>query len=253
MERLAFRLGPLVYRAGGHWKRVAAVDKLAPCNLSRYLHAARSLDPHSTFSSCRPTNPLGWLISRRGTLFSFVAFCTNLLSLFAPLPQFHPTSFWGFETALAHQEAGCIVIAIAVVPFQPSNLFRPPRLDSLLAFLRTLYLPTTCLGPSSRPTSTSRLSPRLSSSEPVSTNACHKVGLPLGIALPFAFRLQRLQFAWAKSKCVSSHKRHSPRLVPSRSHWASRGLARPATDALEDRWLSSVKMEVMEYSRLLMR
>ena len=116
-----------------------------PCNLSRYLHAARSPDLHSTFSSCRPTNPLRWLISRQGTLFSFVAYCTNLLSLFAPLPQFHPTSFWGFETALAHQEAGCIVIAIAVVPFRPSNLLRPPRLDSLVTFLRILYLPTTCL------------------------------------------------------------------------------------------------------------
>ena len=148
MEGLAFRLGPLVYGTTGPvdtGKGLQLSTSSPPCNLSRYLHAARSPDPHSTFSSCRPTNPLGWLISRRRTLFSFVAFCTNLLSLFAPLPQFHPTSFWGFETALAHQEAGCIVIAIAVVPFQPCNLFRPPRLDSLLAFLRTLYLPTTCL------------------------------------------------------------------------------------------------------------
>lgn len=180
-------MGPLL-----RWKRVAAVDKLAPCNLSRYLHAARSPDPHSTFSTCRPTNPPGWLISRRGHLFFLVALCNNPLSLFAPLSQFHPTSSGDWRRRHRHRHRH---------RRRSFHLhFSNHHLDILLLILLHTYIVPAdhqprCLGPSFRPTSAIHPVCRLVFFIRASLcpNACHKVGLPRAIASPSPSRFQRLR------------------------------------------------------------
>lgn len=178
-------MGPLL-----RWKRVAAVDKLAPCNLSRYLHAARSPDPHSTFSTCRPTNPPGWLISRRGHLFFLVALCNNPLSLFAPLSQFHPTSSGDLRRRHRHRHRRRSFHLHFSKPPPPG--YPPPHL--------TPYLHCTCRPPASVPWSfvpshlghpVCRLVFFIRAS--LCPNACHKVGLPRAIASPSPSRFQRLR------------------------------------------------------------
>lgn len=187
LEEMESGMGPLL-----RWKRVAAVDKLAPCNLSRYLHAARSPDPHSTFSTCRPTNPPGWLISRRGHLFFLVALCNNPLSLFAPLSQFHPTG------------SGDLLETTPSPSPSPSPPFLSPPLlqttttwisSSLLILLHTYFVPADHLPRSLVPSHLGHPVCRLVFFIRASLfpNACHKVGLPRAIASSSPSRLQRLR------------------------------------------------------------
>lgn len=162
LEEMESGMGPLL-----RWKRVAAVDKLAPCNLSRYLHAARSPDPHSTFSTCRPTNPPGWLISRRGTFFSSSRFVTIRCPFLRP-------SLNSIRRVLAtclrrrhrhphrHRRRSCHLHFSK----PPPPGYPPP--SSSYSIL-TLYLPTTCLGPSVRPASAIQSVASSSSSEQVSS------------------------------------------------------------------------------------
>lgn len=162
LEEMESGMGPLL-----RWKRVAAVDKLAPCNLSRYLHAARSPDPHS------PSRPAGRPILRAGSSLVGGTFFSSSRFVTIRCPFLRP-SLNSIRRVLAtclrrrhrhpHRHRRRSFHLHFSKPPPPG--YPPP--SSSYSIL-TLYLPTTCLGASFRPTSAIQSVASSSSSEQVSS------------------------------------------------------------------------------------
>ncbi|KAK0749621.1 hypothetical protein B0T18DRAFT_110987 [Schizothecium vesticola] len=205
-------MGPLL-----RWKRVCSCGSWPP---AIWRGTCTRRDPRTLTrpsSTCRPTNPPGWLISCRGHLFFLVALCNSLLSLLAPLLQFHPTSS-GDSRLHRHRHRHR---SHSFQPSQPPNLLRPP--PGYLPHLTPYFVPVAHPSPCTTPTiqsvassSSERASIQTRATRSVCPEPSHRLRLPDSSA---SGRV-------AQSKSVS--QRHSPRFVPSRSNPTYRRLAWPS-------------------------